>query len=53
MDMVGWQLIGYPGPRMSNYAEVDTHFGEAFRPKPVNLRETPEGKNFRPSEDEE
>jgi len=53
IDMVGWQLIGYPGPRMSNYADVDKHFGEAFRPKPVSLRETPVGNNFRPSEDEE
>jgi gluconate 2-dehydrogenase gamma chain len=53
IDMVGWQLIGYPGPRMSNYADVDKHFGEAFRPKPVSLRETPEGNNFRPSEDDE
>ena len=53
IDMVGWQLIGYPGPRISNYADVDKHFGEAFRPKPVSLRETPEGNNFRLSEDEE
>jgi len=53
IDMVGWQLIGYPGPRMSNYADVDQHFGEAFRPKPVSLRQTPAGKSFRPSEDEE
>ena len=51
IDMVGWQLIGYPGPRMSNYADVDKHFGEAFRPKPVSLRETAE--DVRPSEDEE
>jgi gluconate 2-dehydrogenase gamma chain len=53
VDMVGWQLIGYPGPRMSNYADVDKHFGEAFRPKPVSLRETTEDNSFRPSEDEE
>jgi gluconate 2-dehydrogenase gamma chain len=36
-DMVGWQLIGFPGPRMSNFDDVDKHFGEAFRPKPVSL----------------
>jgi len=53
IDMVGWQLIGYPGPRMSNYADVDKHFGEAFRPKLVSLQRTPEHNNFRPSEDEE
>lgn len=53
IDMVGWQLIGYPGPRMSNYADVDKHFGEAFRPKPVSLRDTTEDDSIRPSEDEE
>lgn len=53
IDMVGWQLIGYPGPRMSNYADVDKHFGQAFRPKPVSLQETRGDSNFRPSEDEE
>ena len=53
IDMVGWQLIGYPGPRMSNYADVDKHFGEAFRPKPVSLRDTSADNSFRPSEDEE
>jgi gluconate 2-dehydrogenase gamma chain len=38
-DMVGWQMIGFPGPRMSNYGDVDKHFGEAFRPKPVSLQQ--------------
>jgi gluconate 2-dehydrogenase gamma chain len=51
VDMVGWQLVGFPGPRMSNYAEVDKHFGEAFRPKPVSLRQVT-GIDVRPSEDE-
>ena len=37
VDIVGWQLVGFPGPRMSNYDDVDKHFGEAFRPKPVRL----------------
>jgi gluconate 2-dehydrogenase gamma chain len=37
VDRVGWQLIGFPGPRMSNLEDVDKHFGEAFRPKPVSL----------------
>jgi gluconate 2-dehydrogenase gamma chain len=49
-DMVGWQLIGFPGPRMSNYDDVDKHFGEAFRPKPVGLREA-SGRKVRPDED--
>jgi gluconate 2-dehydrogenase gamma chain len=50
IDMVGWQLIGFPGPRMSNYDEVDQHYGAAFRPKPVSLGEAT-GRKVRPSED--
>jgi gluconate 2-dehydrogenase gamma chain len=50
-DMVGWQLVGFPGPRMSNYDEIDKYFGEAFRPKPVSLREMT-GINVLPSEDQ-
>ena len=52
VDMVGWQLVGFPGPRMSNYDEVDKHFGEAFRPKPVSLEQVLRRK-VRPSEDED
>jgi gluconate 2-dehydrogenase gamma chain len=36
-DMIGWQLIGFPGPRMSYYEEIDTQHGKAYRPKPVSL----------------
>jgi gluconate 2-dehydrogenase gamma chain len=50
IDMVGWQLIGFPGPRMSNYDDLDQHYGQAFRPKPVSLREVT-GRKVRPSED--
>lgn len=50
-DMIGWQLIGFPGPRMSNYDDVEKHYGEAFRPKPVSLSQVT-GKKIRPSEDE-
>jgi gluconate 2-dehydrogenase gamma chain len=50
-DMVGWQLIGFPGPRMSNYEEIDKHFGEAFRPKAMSLRES-SGVEPHPLEDE-
>jgi gluconate 2-dehydrogenase gamma chain len=50
-DMVGWQLIGFPGPRMSNYGDIDRHYGEAFRPKPVSLRQMSD-KAVRPLEDE-
>ena len=52
VDMLGWQLIGFPGPRMSNDHDVDQHFGEAFRPKPVSLRQVT-GRTIRPSEDED
>jgi gluconate 2-dehydrogenase gamma chain len=50
-DMIGWQLIGFPGPRMSNYDEVDKHFGKAFRPKAAGLREVT-GSEVQPGEDE-
>lgn len=53
VDMLGWQLIGFPGPQMSNYADVDQHFGKAFRPKPASLRQVTGANDIRPSEDEE
>jgi len=37
--MIGWQLIGFPGPRMSFDEEVGTYYGRAFRPKPTSLQE--------------
>jgi gluconate 2-dehydrogenase gamma chain len=49
--MVGWQLIGFPGPRMSNFDDVEKHYGEAFRPKPASLGQVTR-KKIRPSEDE-
>lgn len=51
-DMIGWQLIGFPGPRMSYLEEVDQYHGRAFRPKPVSLAEVV-GHRVRPSEEEE
>lgn len=35
--LVGWQLIGYPGPLMSYREEIDKLHGEAFRRKPMSL----------------
>ena len=52
VDMVGWQLVGFPGPRMSNANDMDTHYGEAFRPKPMSLEQVT-GRKVRPSEDED
>ena len=51
IDMVGWQLVGFPGPRMSNYDEVAKHFGEAFRPKAISLEQSI-GRKVRTTEDE-
>ena len=34
--MIGWQLIGYPGPRMSYREEIGQYPGEAWRAKPVS-----------------
>jgi gluconate 2-dehydrogenase gamma chain len=51
VDMVGWQLIGFPGPRMTNLEEADKYYGQAFRPKPVSLEQA-SGRKVRPSEDE-
>lgn len=51
LDMVGWQLVGFPGPRMSNANEIDKYRGEEFRPKPVSLAQL-KLKPHRPSEEE-
>lgn len=49
--MVGWQLIGFPGPRMSYTEEVDGYPGRPFRPKPASLSQVL-GRTVKPSEDE-
>lgn len=49
--MIGWQLLGFPGPRMNNLDDIEKHYGEAFRPKPASLSEVT-GSKIRPSEDE-
>src|SRR5215469_1930891 len=35
--LIGWQLIGYPGPLMSYREEIDKFHGIPFRRKPVSL----------------
>lgn len=52
IDKIGWQLIGFPGPRMSYFSEVDSYYGKPFRPKPESLSEIL-GRPVTPSEDEE
>jgi gluconate 2-dehydrogenase gamma chain len=37
VNMLGWQMIGFPGPRDSYSADIDKHYGVAFSPKPVSL----------------
>jgi gluconate 2-dehydrogenase gamma chain len=35
--LIGWQLIGYPGPVMSYRDAIDKYHGMPYRPKPVSL----------------
>jgi gluconate 2-dehydrogenase gamma chain len=39
--MIGWQLIGYPGPRMdySYRDEIDKHYGQPWRVEPKSLED--------------
>jgi len=39
VDLVGWQLIGFPGPVMGYRDEVDKHYGKAYRPTPRSLEQ--------------
>jgi gluconate 2-dehydrogenase gamma chain len=49
--LIGWQLIGYPGPQMSYRNEIDKHFGQPWRPKPASLEQIT-GRTPSPWEDE-
>ena len=49
--VIGWQLVGYPGPRMSYRDEIDKHFGQPWRPKPASLEQIA-GRPGKPWEDE-
>lgn len=51
-DLVGWQLVGFPGPRLNNYDDIEKHYGEKFQPKPASLQEVMRHKPVT-SEDEE
>ena len=50
--LIGWQLVGYPGPRMSYRDEIDKHFGQPWRPKPASLEQVT-GRPGKPWEDEQ
>jgi gluconate 2-dehydrogenase gamma chain len=49
--LIGWQMVGYPGPHMSYREDVDKHFGEKWRPKPASLEQIM-GRPGKPWEDE-
>lgn len=38
-DLIGWQLIGFPGMLIDFRPEIDKHNGEAYRPKPQSLEQ--------------
>ena len=35
--LIGWQLIGYPGPVMSYREDIDKYHGLPYKRKPVSL----------------
>src|SRR5271156_975299 len=39
IGMVGWKMIGYPGPRMSYRYEIDKYFGKAYVAEPKSLEQ--------------
>lgn len=50
-DLIGWQLLGYPGPQMSYRAQMGHYNGVAYRPKPQSLEQIL-GYPVKPWEDE-
>ena len=39
MGMVGWKLIGFPGPRMNYRDQIDKHFGQTYSLPPMSLEQ--------------
>jgi gluconate 2-dehydrogenase gamma chain len=39
IGMVGWKLIGFPGPRMNYRDQIDKHFGQTYSPAPMSLEQ--------------
>jgi len=37
--LIGWQLIGYPGPQMSFWEEIDKNYGQPWHGKPMSLEQ--------------
>jgi gluconate 2-dehydrogenase gamma chain len=38
-DLIGWQMLGYPGPQMSYRGVIGEYNGVAYRPKPQSLEQ--------------
>ena len=51
-NLIGWQMLGYPGPQMSYRAQIGKYNGVAYRPKPQSLEQIL-GFPVTPWEDEE
>lgn len=49
-NLIGWQLIGYPGPHMSWSDHIDQHYGKSYRPQPRSLNDVV-GRPVKPWED--
>jgi len=39
IGMIGWKLIGFPGPRMSYRYEIDKYYGKAYSSPPKSLEQ--------------
>lgn len=50
--LIGWRLLGYPGPQMSYREQMGKYNGVAYRPKPQSLQQVL-GYPVTPWEDEE
>jgi len=51
-NLIGWQMLGYPGPQMSYREQIGKHNGVAYRVKPQSLEQIL-GYPVKPWEDEE
>ncbi|MGH9665935.1 MAG: gluconate 2-dehydrogenase subunit 3 family protein [Bryobacteraceae bacterium] len=51
-DLIGWQLIGYPGPRMSYRDDIEKYFDKPFHAEPRSLEQIV-GHKVKGWEDEE
>jgi gluconate 2-dehydrogenase gamma chain len=51
-DLIGWQIIGFPGPQMSWTDHIDRHYGKPHRPRPESLTQVV-GRKVTPWEESE